>query len=185
MTSFRPSFFLASVILAACGPSAPPPTGPTPPPSDTAPPCSQEIARTCPDGQIDACLLTPPAADTHVCVPAPGPGEEAKPPPSNDPQSSEVPMPPPNTPPVAQSKLPFSRNIDCKARIRQICPDGFVDGCGLGVTTVHSCVARGSTSGPSCATGVLAACPDGQASSCAFPTPLSDKHVCVRPDEWK
>jgi hypothetical protein len=31
-------------------------------------PCSQEIALVCPDGQIDACLVTPPAATTHACV---------------------------------------------------------------------------------------------------------------------
>ena len=34
----------------------------------TGPPCEQEIALVCPDGLIDACLLAPPAAETHICV---------------------------------------------------------------------------------------------------------------------
>jgi hypothetical protein len=32
-------------------------------------PCSQEIALECPEGQIDACLKSPPEGDTHTCVP--------------------------------------------------------------------------------------------------------------------
>jgi hypothetical protein len=32
------------------------------------PPCEQEIARVCPDGQIDGCLQTPPVSKTHLCV---------------------------------------------------------------------------------------------------------------------
>jgi hypothetical protein len=31
-------------------------------------PCEQEIALECPEGQIDACLKTPPEGDTHTCV---------------------------------------------------------------------------------------------------------------------
>jgi len=33
--------------------------------------CENEIARECPDGQVDACLATPPAAATHICVVTP------------------------------------------------------------------------------------------------------------------
>ncbi|MGE0872005.1 MAG: hypothetical protein AB7P03_25830 [Kofleriaceae bacterium] len=32
------------------------------------PACSQEIALECPDGQIDACLLSPAAGENHICV---------------------------------------------------------------------------------------------------------------------
>ena len=32
------------------------------------PPCTQEIAKVCPTGQTDACLKTPAAATTHICV---------------------------------------------------------------------------------------------------------------------
>jgi hypothetical protein len=32
-------------------------------------PCSQEIALSCPDGQVDGCLKSPPEGDTHTCVP--------------------------------------------------------------------------------------------------------------------
>lgn len=35
------------------------------------PPCAQEIAMTCPDGQIDACLHAPPLANHHLCVVVP------------------------------------------------------------------------------------------------------------------
>ncbi len=35
------------------------------------PPCAQEIALTCPPGQVDACLHNPPQATTHLCVLAP------------------------------------------------------------------------------------------------------------------
>ena len=31
-------------------------------------PCSQEVALQCPEGQVDACLKTPPAGETHTCV---------------------------------------------------------------------------------------------------------------------
>jgi hypothetical protein len=34
-------------------------------------PCTQEIARTCEPGMVDACLVQPPAATTHVCVKKP------------------------------------------------------------------------------------------------------------------
>lgn len=30
--------------------------------------CSQEIALECPDGQLDACLESPPASANHVCI---------------------------------------------------------------------------------------------------------------------
>lgn len=32
------------------------------------PPCEQEIAMVCPDGQVDACLQTPRPAANHICV---------------------------------------------------------------------------------------------------------------------
>ena len=32
------------------------------------PPCAQELALKCPDGQVDACLRNPPLATSHVCV---------------------------------------------------------------------------------------------------------------------
>ena len=35
------------------------------------PPCKMEIARQCPDGQVDACLTRPRQARTHICVVAP------------------------------------------------------------------------------------------------------------------
>lgn len=31
--------------------------------------CAQEIALQCPEGQIDACLKSPPEGDFHKCVP--------------------------------------------------------------------------------------------------------------------
>ena len=37
------------------------------------PPCAQELALKCPDGQVDACLRNPPWATSHVCVIAPKP----------------------------------------------------------------------------------------------------------------
>jgi hypothetical protein len=37
------------------------------------PPCAQEIALTCPTGQVDACLRNPPLANHHVCVVVPRP----------------------------------------------------------------------------------------------------------------
>ncbi len=63
---------LAIVIaLAACGggqqpaASSPPSPGPGP---DPGPPCEQEIAMVCPEGQIDGCLRTPAVSARHVCV---------------------------------------------------------------------------------------------------------------------
>jgi hypothetical protein len=66
------------VFLLACGGSAKPARTPDIAPASSpdiqqvsAPggqPCSQEIALVCPDGQIDACLVTPPAAEQHTCV---------------------------------------------------------------------------------------------------------------------
>lgn len=35
------------------------------------PPCTQEIAKVCGEGQVDACLATPAYAENHVCVYAP------------------------------------------------------------------------------------------------------------------
>jgi hypothetical protein len=32
------------------------------------PPCTQEIAKQCPEGQIDACLRTPAVATNHLCI---------------------------------------------------------------------------------------------------------------------
>jgi len=32
------------------------------------PSCSQEIALVCPSGEIDACLVSPPAAQHHICI---------------------------------------------------------------------------------------------------------------------
>jgi hypothetical protein len=32
------------------------------------PPCSQELAKQCPEGQEDACLRQPAVATTHVCI---------------------------------------------------------------------------------------------------------------------
>ena len=32
------------------------------------PPCEQELALECPADQIDACLMTPAAAQNHICV---------------------------------------------------------------------------------------------------------------------
>jgi hypothetical protein len=32
------------------------------------PPCAQDIARECPQGQRDACLVTPRLSDLHICV---------------------------------------------------------------------------------------------------------------------
>jgi hypothetical protein len=49
--------------------------------STAGPPCSQEIALDCasegaklsvPTQMVDACLLTPPTATSHICVIAPG-----------------------------------------------------------------------------------------------------------------
>lgn len=37
------------------------------------PPCAQELALKCPEGQVDACLRNPPLATSHVCVIAPKP----------------------------------------------------------------------------------------------------------------
>lgn len=31
-------------------------------------PCAQEVALVCGDGEIDACLKTPPEGDVHKCV---------------------------------------------------------------------------------------------------------------------
>jgi hypothetical protein len=39
----------------------------------SGPPCAQEIALTCPTGQVDACLRNPPLANHHVCVVVPKP----------------------------------------------------------------------------------------------------------------
>ena len=39
-----------------------------PPAMSEGTPCAQEIAMACPEGQIDACLKTPPDGDTHRCV---------------------------------------------------------------------------------------------------------------------
>lgn len=38
------------------------------PPTGDGQPCTQEIAMVCPDGQVDACLKSPPEGDTHKCV---------------------------------------------------------------------------------------------------------------------
>src|SRR5262245_469251 len=39
------------------------------PATETAgPPCSQEMAKHCPEGQEDACLRRPPVATNHLCV---------------------------------------------------------------------------------------------------------------------
>jgi len=35
------------------------------------PPCAQELALSCPAGQVDACLHSPPQANNHLCVVAP------------------------------------------------------------------------------------------------------------------
>lgn len=82
---------LASMMLAlafavaACGGKkgggdTTPDTTKTPPDTSTTPaepgatgtgdgtPCTQEVALECPDGQIDACLKTPPEGETHKCV---------------------------------------------------------------------------------------------------------------------
>jgi hypothetical protein len=32
------------------------------------PPCEQEIAIVCPEGQVDACLQTPRPAANHICI---------------------------------------------------------------------------------------------------------------------
>ena len=37
-------------------------------PTGDGQPCAQEIAMECPEGQIDACLKSPPEGDTHTCV---------------------------------------------------------------------------------------------------------------------
>ena len=36
--------------------------------AQAGPSCSQEIALECPAGEIDACLLSPPAATNHICI---------------------------------------------------------------------------------------------------------------------
>jgi hypothetical protein len=39
------------------------------PDTETAgPPCTQELAKQCPEGQEDACLHQPAVAATHICV---------------------------------------------------------------------------------------------------------------------
>jgi len=32
------------------------------------PPCEQELAKVCPEHQMDGCLMSPPTTATHVCV---------------------------------------------------------------------------------------------------------------------
>ncbi len=39
-----------------------------PPDATPGPPCEQEIAKVCPDGQSDGCLRTPPVSANHICV---------------------------------------------------------------------------------------------------------------------
>ncbi len=36
--------------------------------ANPGPPCEQEIAMVCPEGQIDGCLRTPAVSARHVCV---------------------------------------------------------------------------------------------------------------------
>lgn len=39
------------------------------PKDETAgPPCEQELAKVCPEHQMDGCLMSPPTTATHVCV---------------------------------------------------------------------------------------------------------------------
>ena len=66
---------LTACALSACGgqqtaPSTPTSNAeqPTAPTTDNGQPCTQEVALQCPEGQIDACLKTPPEGVKHACV---------------------------------------------------------------------------------------------------------------------
>ncbi len=69
------SILFGALVLVGCGPKPGTPGGgdtsvKNPDPTAGVP-CVQEIALECPDGQIDACLVTPAAAETHTCVAKP------------------------------------------------------------------------------------------------------------------
>ncbi len=59
-------------LLSACAAHKPAGTGGDTPVGNGTPaggvPCEREVALVCPDGQKDACLMTPPAGPTHACV---------------------------------------------------------------------------------------------------------------------
>ena len=68
---------LVALFVAACGGGKKPDTttsntgggtGSATPTEGEGVPCEQEIAKVCPDGQIDGCLKTPREGTTHQCV---------------------------------------------------------------------------------------------------------------------
>lgn len=63
------AFAFVVITAAACGSKSSQPANPSG--SGDGPPCAQEIARVCPDGQMDACMAKDaPATETHRCIPA-------------------------------------------------------------------------------------------------------------------
>ena len=70
MTTLRPLplILLATSLLAlaACAETKGAPLTPDAEPGGVS--CEKEIALECPEGQIDACLVSPPAGPTHRCV---------------------------------------------------------------------------------------------------------------------
>ena len=72
------SLMMVAALAIGCGGSKKGTTDPTDttnastgagaPATGDGQPCAQEVALQCPDGQIDACLKTPPEGDSHKCV---------------------------------------------------------------------------------------------------------------------